>query len=69
MALKQFEQLVEDWLQYIKRSKTAKGFDEILLSGEPEARAFAKRSKEGIDIPESTWRELVAIAGELGVSI
>jgi uncharacterized oxidoreductase len=69
MALEQFVELVEDWLQYIKRSKTAKGFDEILLPGEPEARIFAKRSKEGIDIPEPTWREIEAIAGELGISI
>lgn len=53
----------------LKAVAPAEGFDEALAPGEPEARAYAKRVKEGIPLPESVWEDLRALAAELGVGI
>jgi uncharacterized oxidoreductase len=47
---------------WVKSSKLAQGFDEILLPGEPEARAGAARGRQGIPIDETTWKKICAIA-------
>jgi uncharacterized oxidoreductase len=59
----QFRLFIEAQLQRVKSSRPAAGFDEILLPGEPEARAEAQRSKEGIPVPEPTWEQLRALVG------
>ena len=53
----------------IKAVPPAPGFDEVLLPGEPEARARAVREREGIPIPEDTWRAVCDVAAELGVNV
>jgi uncharacterized oxidoreductase len=53
---------------FIKASRTAPGFDEILIPGEPESRAKAQREREGIALPETTWRELAELAGRYGLT-
>lgn len=52
----------------IKASRKAPGFDEILIPGEPEFRAKAQREREGIYLPEATWRELVELAEQYGLT-
>ena len=42
----------------IANSQPAQGFERVLLPGEPEQIAEAQRSREGIQIPETTWAEL-----------
>jgi LDH2 family malate/lactate/ureidoglycolate dehydrogenase len=53
---------------YIKASRKAPGFDEILIPGEPESRARAQREREGVHLPEATWREMVELAGQYGLT-
>ena len=48
--------------KWVKSSKLAKGFSEIQLPGEPEARAAAARSGKGIAIDDTTWKKISALA-------
>ena len=48
--------------KWVKSSKLAQGFSEILLPGEPEARAQAARGKKGIAIDDTTWKKICDIA-------
>ena len=58
----------EAYLEMVKKVPPAAGFDEVLLPGEPETRAAARRGAEGVPIPEPVWDQLRAAAAELGVA-
>jgi uncharacterized oxidoreductase len=47
----------------------APGFSEVLVAGDPEARALEQRTAEGIAILETTWSELTAIGERFGVPV
>jgi len=53
----------------IKGQPRAEGFDEILLPGERGARAFARRSREGVPVPARTWNQIVEVAAKLGIGV
>ncbi len=65
--LADYEKALAKRLGQIKAVPPAPGFQEVLLPGEPEARARAKREREGIPIPEDTWKAVLSVAAELGV--
>ena len=52
----------------LKAIPPAPGVDEVLVPGEPEARAKAERERDGIPLPPTLWTTLEALSGELGVS-
>lgn len=52
----------------VKAGRRAPGCEEILIPGEPEFRAQAERERDGIELPADTWRGLLALAAEYGVS-
>lgn len=56
-------------IQKIKDIPPAKGFAEVLLPGEPEAKMAAKRMVSGIDIPEDTWEAVKRAGLSVGVDI
>jgi uncharacterized oxidoreductase len=60
---------VEELCAAIKASPPAEGFDEVLLPGEPERRARALRSEQGVSLADQTWNEIAKLAAELGVEI
>jgi LDH2 family malate/lactate/ureidoglycolate dehydrogenase len=47
----------------------AAGFDEVLVAGDPEARARERRERDGIPIEPALWAKLTALSDELGVSV
>jgi hydroxycarboxylate dehydrogenase B len=53
---------------YIKSSSVAPGFAEILLPGDPERRASARRHVEGIPIDPASWKEIAEAARQVGVT-
>jgi uncharacterized oxidoreductase len=59
---------VEATKTYIRSSRTAPGFDEILLPGEPERRSAEARRRDGIAVDDTTWRDICAAAGTLGIT-
>ena len=66
--LDEFKQQVTDLAGYLKASKRAAGFDEILYPGEIEHRNTQRRLQEGIFVEDATWAKLTALAAEYGVS-
>jgi len=65
----EYRRWLDRYVEWLKSSRLAPGFAEILLPGEPEARARRGRAAEGIELPEATWSDLLAIAAKLGVSL
>ena len=66
--LEQFLDRVDELISFIKSSKCAPGFNEIVLPGEMARRREAIQRKDGVEIDEATWSQLTRLAGELGVS-
>lgn len=55
------------YANYVKASRLADGCDEVLVPGEPEARARAERMKNGVPLQLDTWHSIVATARGLGL--
>jgi LDH2 family malate/lactate/ureidoglycolate dehydrogenase len=64
-----YRDLVDEALEAAKRQPPAEGVAEVLVPGEPEARARAWRIREGIPLPAATWRELGKVAARFGVPL
>lgn len=67
-TLEEFLPTVREMADYIKSSKPAAGFKEVLVPGEFEYQQRQRRTEEGIEIPSSVWIELNQVAGQLGVT-
>lgn len=59
---------IEATKAHIRSSRTAPGFDEVLLPGEPERRNAKRRAEVGIEVDDGTWRELRDAAAKLGIT-
>jgi len=59
---------VEATKEHVRSSRVAPGFDEVLLPGEPERRSRQVRSRDGIPVDDTTWREICAAATSLGIT-
>ncbi len=66
-SLDRFLEQVDELVSFVKSTKPAPGFKEILLPGEMARRTEAKQLKEGVEIDEATWTELRQLATEFGV--
>lgn len=58
-----FERECLAFVESIRQSPPAPGFDKVRIAGEPEREANEKRSAEGIPVDDTTWEEILA-AGE-----
>lgn len=52
----------------LKASAPAEGFEEVLVPGEPEARAEARARREGVLIPTAVYQELQDLGRRLNVA-
>jgi LDH2 family malate/lactate/ureidoglycolate dehydrogenase len=59
---------VEALIVGIKAVAPAEGFDEVMVPGEPEARAEARARREGIVLPSQVWDELADLARRMGMA-
>ncbi len=59
-----FDHYVDELKRRVKSVKPAKGFDEVLLPGEKESRAYKERIEAGIPVPDSVWDDLQTLASE-----
>ena len=64
-----YAELVDAALDAAKRQPPADGVAEVLVPGEPEERARAGRSREGIPLPAATWAELGKVAARFSVPL
>jgi len=64
-----FDELMSTYVASIKSSQRLPGVDEILMPGEIELRRREERQRDGVVIPDETWRQLNVLAAELGCVI
>jgi uncharacterized oxidoreductase len=53
------------YLDWIRKSPPAPGFDRVRIAGEPERETRAVRERDGIPVDEETWKEIRAAAAKL----
>lgn len=63
-----FRREVAGFVEFVKSTRPAEGFDEVLYPGELEWRLADRRRREGIEIEESTWTQLLSVAQATGVA-
>jgi LDH2 family malate/lactate/ureidoglycolate dehydrogenase len=63
-----FEARMEQMIAELKAVPLAPGFDEIFYPGEMEARNEMLHARDGLDLPEKSFADLMAEAERLGVS-
>lgn len=63
-----FEQEALAFIDWLRQSPTAEGFDALRIAGEPEREARARRERDGIVIDDHTWSEIVAAGKKVGLS-
>ncbi len=66
-SLDRFLEKVDELVSFVKSTKPAPGFKEILLPGEMARRTEAKQLKEGVEIDEATWAQLKQLTTELRI--
>ena len=64
-----FDLDVNQLVDYVKSSKLAEGFNEILIPGEPELRERVKRERDGISVDDETWRQIRGTGERYGVKM
>jgi uncharacterized oxidoreductase len=62
--LEEFKSEVTDFAKFLKSSTPAKGFEEVLYTGETEWLNEQRQLKEGIFIDEETWGKITGLAKE-----
>ena len=64
-----FEQEALAFVDWLRQSPPAPGFDRVRMAGEPEREARVQREREGIAIDDQTWAEIVAAGQKVGLSL
>ena len=65
--LEEFYGKVDALIAFIKSTRRAPGFSEIVLPGESGRRREALQRKNGVKVDDETWSDLIELAAELGV--
>jgi uncharacterized oxidoreductase len=68
IGLNRFVDHVARMLEFVKSSKLAAGFSEVLIPGEFEYRQRQQRQAAGIEVPDRVWHDLCQLARSLGVA-
>jgi LDH2 family malate/lactate/ureidoglycolate dehydrogenase len=68
MPLEQFKARMDWLIASVKEMPTEEGFEEVLVPGEPEARAAARNRAEGIPLAEDVVTLFQEMASRLGVA-
>ena len=55
------------FLESLRKSPVAPGFDKVRIAGEPERETRAKRERDGISVDQNTWEEIVAAGAKVKV--
>jgi LDH2 family malate/lactate/ureidoglycolate dehydrogenase len=66
VGLEAFKQRADSVICHVKQTRPQPG-GRVLVPGEPEWEAKERRLREGIPIPEDTWRQIVNLVEEIGL--
>ncbi len=64
-----FEQESLAFVDWLRQSPPAPGFDAVRIAGEPEREARQLRERDGIAVDGHTWAEIVAAGKKVGVTV
>ena len=64
-----FEKETLAFVDWLRQSPPAPGFDAVRIAGEPEREARARRERDGIAVDGHTWAEIVAAGKKVGVEL
>jgi hydroxycarboxylate dehydrogenase B len=64
-----FETEALAFVEWLRQSPPAGGFDGVQIAGEPERRARLERERDGIEVDLQTWQEIVEAAAKVGVAL
>ena len=67
--LEKYQQAVRTFLDSMRATQPAPGFDEVLVPGDFESRCRAERLVSGIDLPDTIHQKLQEHAAELNISL
>jgi hydroxycarboxylate dehydrogenase B len=59
---------IEAIKRHVKSARPAPGFDEVLMPGEPEKGHAVRRMEAGVEVDETTWRDIRTAADSIGIS-
>jgi LDH2 family malate/lactate/ureidoglycolate dehydrogenase len=68
MPVDVFVQRMQALVATVKQTAPVKGYDEVLVAGEPEWRAEEQRGRDGIPLDEGVWQHLCSTAETLGIT-
>lgn len=69
MPVETFIERMESLKQMVKATAPARGYEEVLVAGEPEWRAEEQRRRDGIPLDTGVWQHLCGLAESLNVPI
>jgi len=64
-----FEAEAHAFVDWLRQSPAGAESDGVQLAGEPERRARVTRTRDGVEVDDGTWAELVAAGAKVGVSL
>jgi uncharacterized oxidoreductase len=63
-----FASETRQFLDWLRKSPPAPGFDRVRIAGEPERETRATRERDGVPVDEATWRDIRAAAQKLALA-
>jgi len=64
-----YEREARAYLDWLRQSPPAPGFDRVRIAGEPEREYSAERERNGIPVDDETWKEIRGAAGKLKMDV
>jgi len=64
-----FREEAERFVNYVKSSPPAPGFDEVMVPGERSHRTRERRLRDGIDVEPPTWKRIEALVSRFNVAM
>lgn len=62
-------ELMEEMTAYITDTPPADGFAEVVMPGAYDFRTKERRMREGIPVPEETWKQIVEAGNRVGLTL
>ena len=69
LPLDEFTAEVDRFIEWVKSSPPAEGFDEVMLPGENSYRIYQERVVKGIFVDDVAWSQIEELARELEVEL
>jgi LDH2 family malate/lactate/ureidoglycolate dehydrogenase len=67
--LETYRDEVEGLAAWVTSAQPLPGVDRVRAPGDLEVETRTRRLRDGIDVPDPTWEQILAVAAELGVAV